>query len=529
MLTELRIRDLGVIADTTLVLDGGMTAVTGETGAGKTMIVEAVELLVGGRADPVLVRPGAVEAWVEGRFVVGDEEVVLARAVPASGRSRAYLDGRMVPVGALAEAGAELVDLHGQHAHQSLLSASSQRAALDTFASVDHGPRRVAVDRLRSLDEELTAAGGDPHARAREVDLLRFQVAELKAAALADPGEEAALAAEEDVLACAAEHREAALAAHAALAGDGAASDALGQAVAAVSGRSPFAELEARLRGLAAELAEAASDIRTTGEHIDEDPERLAAVRSRRQLLRDLCRKYGDTLADVIAFAVDAERRLADLEAHDQRAAELQAERESDAAVLAGAERAIGAARRNAAPALAASVEWHLRELAMAKARFEVAVGGEDAGDDVTFLLSANAGEPLLPLSKVASGGELARAMLGARLVLAGGAPTMVFDEVDAGIGGEAAVAVGRSLAALAAAHQVLVVTHLPQVAAFADHQVVVTKDERDGRTVAEAGRVDGKRRVVELSRMLSGQPASATARDHAEELLAAAARQRGR
>ena len=139
MLTELRIRDLGVIADTTLVLDGGMTAVTGETGAGKTMIVEAVELLVGGRADPVLVRPGAVEAWVEGRFVVGDEEVVLARAVPASGRSRAYLDGRMVPVGALAEAGAELVDLHGQHAHQSLLSASSQRAALDTFASVDHG------------------------------------------------------------------------------------------------------------------------------------------------------------------------------------------------------------------------------------------------------------------------------------------------------------------------------------------------------------------------------------------------------
>src|SRR5439155_6745976 len=258
--------------------------VTGETGAGKTMLVEAVELLVGGRADPVLVRPGAAEARVEGRFVVGDEEAVLTRVVPAAGRSRAYLDGRMVPVGALAEAGATLVDLHGQHAHQSLLGASSQRAALDVFAGVDHGPRRAALDRIRTVDEQLSALGGDPHARAREVDLLRFQLAELRAAGLADPDEEVSLAGEEDTLADAAGHRGAAMAAYAALTDDGGGSDTLGQAVAALSGRSPLADLENRLRGLAAELAEAASDIRVAGERIEDDSERLAAVRSRRQL-----------------------------------------------------------------------------------------------------------------------------------------------------------------------------------------------------------------------------------------------------
>jgi DNA repair protein RecN (Recombination protein N) len=529
MLVELHIRDLGVIADVRLTFGPGMTAVTGETGAGKTMLVEAIELLVGGRADSVLVRPGADEASVEARFEADGREAILARAVPAGGRSRAYVDGRMAPVAALAEAGSALVDLHGQHSHQSLLSAPAQRAALDAFAGVDHGPQVAAKAHLAALDVQLAALGGDERARAREVDLLRFQVAELDAAGLAADDEDDGLADEEERLAGAVAHREAASAAQAALAGDGGAVDALGAALAAVAGRAPLAELEGRLRGLGAETAEAASDLRAAAELLEDDPERLAAVRERRQLLRDLRRKYGDTLADVLAYWADAQSRLGDLESRDARAASLDRERLGALDALAAAEEATGKARRRAAPALAKEVERRLRELAMPKARFEVVVGDDRPGDEVTFLLGANPGEPALPLAKVASGGELARTMLAARLVLSGGAPTMVFDEVDAGVGGQAAVAVGQALASLAAEHQVLVVTHLPQVAAFADHQIVVRKVERDGRTVAEAETLDDGGRVVELSRMLSGQPESATARGHAEELLATAARQRGR
>ena len=546
MLSELAIRDLGVIADLRIALEAGMTAVTGETGAGKTMLVEAIELLMGGRADGMIVRSGAAEAWVEGRFVVGDEEVVLARAVPANGRSRAYVNGRMAPVAALAEAGARLVDLHGQHAHQSLLAAPAQRAALDAYAGVDHGPLHEARRRLRDIGAALDALGGDERARAREAGLLAFQLSELEGAALDDPDEDAVLEAEEDRLADVSAAREAAVLAGRALTGDDGWSDALGAAVAAVAGRVALAPVEARLRTLAAEAADVAGELRAVAEGMDEDPERLAAVRGRRRLLRELRRKYGDTLADVMAFAIEARARLDELEHHGQRAEALEGEREAARAAVAAAEAVVGACRRKAAPRLGTAAQAHLRELALPHGRLEVRVGDDDPGDDVTFVLAANPGEEPLPLTKVASGGELARTMLALRLVLDGGQgdmaeapPTLVFDEVDAGVGGEAALSVGRRLAALAAAtpggggadqfRQVLVVTHLPQVAAFADHQLAVRKVERGGRALAEAGVVDGDERVAELSRMLSGHPRSAAARGHAEELLAVAARDRGR
>jgi DNA repair protein RecN (Recombination protein N) len=529
MLLELRVRDLGVIADLRLLLGPGMTAVTGETGAGKTLVVEAIELLVGGRADPVLVRPGADEAWVEGRFLDGDEEIVLARAVPAGGgRSRAYIDGRMAPVSALAEAGRALVDLHGQHAHQSLLSAATQRAALDAFGGHDLRPVAEARDRLRAAESSLAALGGDARSRARELDLLRFQLEEIAAADVTDADEDRALEGEEDRLADATASREAALAAHDLLLEDGGAMDAVGAALAAVAGRPPLAGFVDRLRGLQAEISDAASDLRAAGESLQDDPARLAAVRERRNLLRELRRKYGDTLADVLAFARDTAARAEELESHDARVAELENEREQARQALRKAEAALGKQRRASAPALAAAIQGRLQELAMARATIAVAVGEDDPGDDVTFLLAANHGEPVLPLAKVASGGELARAMLAARLVLSAAPSTLVFDEVDAGIGGEAAVAVGRALAALGRQSQVLVVTHLPQVAAFADAQVAVRKAERDGRTVAEAVVLDDETaRVVELSRMLSGQPESETARGHAEELLTVAAEER--
>jgi DNA repair protein RecN (Recombination protein N) len=528
MLVELAVTDLGVIADLSLLLGPGMTALTGETGAGKTLLVTAIELLVGGRADATVVRPGASEARIEGRFVHGDDEVVLARVIPADGRSRAYVDGRLAPVSALAEIGAGLVDLHGQHAHQSLLAAATQRAALDAFGQVDLEPLRAARARLTEIDAALAALGGDERARAREIDLLRFQVRELDDAGLTDPAEDQALEAEESVLADAVAHREAAAAAHAALVDEGGAADAVAGALAALAGRSPYTEIEARLRAVAAEIGEAAADARHAGDAIDEDPERLDVLRARRQLLRDLRRKYGETLADVLAFTADARGRLDELESHDARAAALDTER----AVALDDERAcravVGAARRRVAPKLANAVQTRLVTLAMPKARLGVDVGAEDPGDDVRFLLSANPGEPLAPLSKIASGGELARSMLALRLALGDATiETLVFDEVDAGIGGEAALAVGRSLAALATDAQVLVVTHLPQVAAFADAQIAVTKRESRGRTIASAEVLDDTTRVVELSRMLSGQPDSKVARGHAEELLAVAAEQR--
>jgi DNA repair protein RecN (Recombination protein N) len=530
MLLELGVNDLGVIDGLRLVFEPGMTALTGETGAGKTMLVEAIELLVGGRADSMLVRPKAREAIVEGRFVLDQEEVVLTRVVPRDGRSRAYLNGRLSPVATLAEWGERLVDLHGQHAHQSLLGTITQRAALDRFGSIDVTPLHESRAEVSRIDAALAELGGDERARAREIDLLRFQVDELERARLDDADEDEQLSAEEDELAGALAHRAAAATAGAALHDEGGAIDALGMAIAAVSGRRPFEAIEGRLRSVAADLSDAGDELRTLGDRIDDDPERLASVRERRQLLHDLRRKYGETLVDVLGYLNDARTRLAELETYETRAAALDTERTAALERVWSEAQAVGAARRSAAPKLASSVERELLELAMAKAKVAVEVGAPDPGDEIAFLLAANPWAPLLPLSKVASGGELARAMLALRLVLLerrddSGPPTLVFDEVDAGIGGAAAVAVGRALAILGASRQVFVVTHLPQVAAHADTQIAVTKSTARGTTTATAATLDDEARVVELSRMLSGSPDSTTARDHAAELLQAARR----
>jgi DNA repair protein RecN (Recombination protein N) len=530
MLTELHVADLGIVADLTLVLDRGLTAITGETGAGKTLLVEALELLVGGRADTTLIRDGASEARVEGRFVdpTSGDETVLARVLPSEGRSRAYVDGRLATVAELAEIGARFVDLHGQHAHQSLLAPAVQRGALDRFAgSAATDPLaeyRGARADLRRIEADLTALGGDERSRARELDLLRFQIAEIDAACIDDEGEDVALEAEEALLADAVAHREALVASYGAVEGPGL--DAVGAAAAALSGRVPFAELAERLHAAQAELAELGRELRVARDTVEDDPERLEAVRARRHLLRELSRKYGETLAEVRAYGVDAGRRLAELEGYESRAAGLEKEREEARQRAAGAAAALSRARRAGADGLAEAVTPNLRELAMPAAAFEVVVEPseptDDGADRVTFLLSANPGEPPRPLARVASGGELSRAMLAARVVLSEAPPALVFDEVDAGIGGEAGAAVGRLLADLAGTHQVLVVTHLAQVAAFADAQVVVEKREQGKRTVASAQTVAGEERVRELSRMLAGVGESSYARSHAAELLAA-------
>jgi len=305
--------------------------------------------------------------------------------------------------------------------------------------------------------------------------------------------------------------------------------DLVGEATSALADRGPLAELHGRVRASAIDLADLVMELRTVVETWEEDPERLEQVRERRQVLHTLCRKYGDSLAEVLNFAEAARKQLDALLSMDERAAQTVLELAAAERVRDGAAMLVGKARRKAAPGLGSAIAQHLHELAMPLARFEVTVGDDDPGDEVTFLLGANPGEPALPLGKVASGGELARTMLAVQLVLSAGPGTLVFDEVDAGIGGEAALAVGASLARLAREHQVVVVTHLPQVAAFANQQVVVRKHERNGRTVSEIVPLARAERVVELSRMLSGHPDSAAARQHAQELLAIATERRDR
>jgi DNA repair protein RecN (Recombination protein N) len=567
MLSELRVSQLGVIDDLSIVFGPGLTALTGETGAGKTLVVEAIELLLGGRAEGIRVRPGAAEAVVDGRFVLpagprpagaedddglgltGQEddgppeevEVVLGRVVPADGRSRGYIDGKMATMASLTDLGHRLVDLHGQHEHQSLFSATAQRDALDAFAGADCRPRDEARRRLRQLDDAIAGAGGDAASRGREMELLRYQLSELGGAGLTSPEEDDDLAAEEERLARAAAHRAAAEQAYESLSGDDQLRDRLGEVLARLAGHPPLGSLLERLHGVSAELADIASEAHDAAEGLEEDPERLAEVVARRALLHDLKRKYagpGRGFDDLMAFHREAMKRLEELENFDALASRLHDERARCVAELRLAAEELGRARRSQAQSFGQAVEEQLRLLAMPAARFVVDVGGggrdedlrELSGEEVTFLLAANPGEPLLPLAKVASGGELARTMLALRLVLLHipgadevGPLTLVFDEVDAGIGGEASLAVGRALADLGRRYQVLVVTHLAQVAAFADAQVAVSKVERDGRSTTVARPVTGQERVVELSRMLSGQPGSRTARLHAAELLQAA------
>ena len=519
MLTELHIENLGVIDTLDLQLSEGLVALTGETGAGKTMIVEAINLLVGGRADAGMVRPGATEARVEGRFVFGDEEVILCRTIPLDGRSRAYVNGRLATVGQLAEHGLDLVDMHGQHAHQSLLGAKAQREALDAYAKVDLEPLRNARAVVTEIDAALATLGGDDRMRAREIDLLRFQVNEIIEAALQGADEDEQLSREEDVLADAVNYREALWKAVASLSEESGATDNLGNAVSALSNKEPFAGFVSRLKVLQSELEDLSADIRDEADSIEENPSRLDEVRQRRQLLVDLRRKYGDSLEEVIAFGDESAVRLAELESFEARAATLDQERAVAVRKLEAAQAVVGKARRDGAAPLAQQVQKNLRTLAMAHAVIEVSVG-QDPGDDVVFLLAANPGSPVMPLTKVASGGELARTMLALRLVLSSGPNTLVFDEVDAGIGGEAAVAVAQALALLGKRHQVLVVTHLPQVAAAGHAHIQVSKSVRDGKTYAQAATLGEEERIAEIARMLSGGVAEATALEHARELL---------
>jgi len=527
MLVELSIENLGIIENVRVSFDKGFTAFTGETGAGKTMLVEAINLVVGRRADVSVIRDGAEEARVEARFITntaeGEVETILCRVLHREGRSRAYINDRMATVASLAEIGDELVDIHGQHAHQRLLSLSMQRNSLDQFGNVSTIELQYAREAVIHIDANLAALGGDEKSRVREVDLLQFQCDEIESSRIANPDEDLALSQEEDKLTDVVRHQESLQKIVSLLSDDGAVVDLLGEAVSAMAPVASLPALFERLRSLAAEAKDVADTVRDAAEGSEHDPARLEEIRLRRQSLRDLMRKYGDSLSDVMAFGAEARERLNELLGYAERVSELEKAKAVALRDLAKCQKEVGNARREVAPKLATAVQKRLRQLALPNATVQVAVGDIDsdpAGESVVFMLAANPGSAPQPIAKVASGGELARVMLALRLVLTGDPATMVFDEVDAGIGGEAAVAVATALRELGNDHQVIAVTHLAQVAASAHGQVAVSKSVKGGKTFGAATRVAENERATEIARMLSGGVADESANAHARDLL---------
>src|SRR5687768_5900398 len=403
MLAELAVSDLGVIDGVTLVFDPGMTALTGETGAGKTVLVGAIGLLAGDRADASIVRPGADEATVQGRFVVDGEELVLTRVVPRTGRSRAYRDGRLITAAELQELAGGLVDLHGQHAHVGLLTTASQRRALDRFAGVDLHELEVARAARRAAEQVLEELGGDASARERERAFLRYQLDEIEAAGLTDVEGDERLQVEESVLGAGDAQRAAAEAAEVALGTERGARDQVAAALAELRERSPFADIVERLQVLEADLADLSHELRSRAEGIDGDPERLAAVQARRAQLTELRRRYAadgrSTLADLFAVRDELSKRLEELDSHAERAAVAEAARADAIDAVARAAAAVGEQRRAHAGALADAVAERLAELALPRASVRLEVDSEDPGDDVSFLLALNPGLPAAPLA----------------------------------------------------------------------------------------------------------------------------------
>ncbi|HTW02808.1 MAG TPA: DNA repair protein RecN [Streptosporangiaceae bacterium] len=646
MLEEVRISGLGVIDDAVLELSPGFNVVTGETGAGKTMVVSGLGLLFGGRADPARVRPGAERANVEGRLSVEaegrvarqvndaggdlDDEggaLILSRSVSAEGRSRAYAGGRSVPVSLLTYLADDLVAVHGQSDQQQLLKPGRQREALDRFAgpalATLLGDYQRAYQRHRDVRQELDELTSQVRERQREAEDLRRGLAEIEQADPVD-GEDIELLAEEQRLANADALHSAATTAHEALLGDPSsgqydAADAvtlLGLARQALEGAArhdaALAALGSRVSEAAYLVSDVAADLASYAQSVEADPARLAAVQERRATLGRLIRLFGDitlahgvsaaaagragaaspaagteaagtgqvtetgasadttggdgggpagdagpasdaasadaasaddpsatgavpsAVAGVLAWAKQAAARLAELEGDDDRITGLAEEEATLAAQVGQLAAELSAARREAAEKFAGDVTAELSALAMPHARLAVAVTplnepGPYGADDIEIRLSAHPGAPPLPLNKGASGGELSRVMLAIEVVFAGAdpVPTFVFDEVDAGVGGKAAVEIGRRLARLARLAQVIVVTHLPQVAAFADTHLVVEKADDGSVTRSGIVRLDRSGRVRELSRMLAGLEDSEFGRAHAEELLAAAAAER--
>ena len=559
MIEELRIRDLGVINDAVLAPHPGLTCVTGETGAGKTMIVTGVGLLLGDRAEARSVRSGTERAVVEGRLTVpagpqtehlaarvrdaggdlDDDELVVARHITAAGRSRAFLGGAQVPVSVCAEVTTELVAIHGQSEQVRLAAPGRQRELLDAYAGPELAQvlagyrQRWSAHRAASAElEALVAASAE---RAREIELLRFGLEQIELVA-PEPGEDVALAAESTRLQNADDLRLAVGGALAALSGDaddpsggGGAGGALSAARRSLDAGFDDAALEAlaqRVTEASYLVADVGSDLARYLDDLVADPARLDWVSARRAQLSGLTRSYGPSVDDALAWSARAVTRLTELEGGDERIGDLTAavaEQEADLQVRAAR---LTALRTGAVEGFATAVAAELHALAMPHARLTFALTPTETGpygaDAVDLLFAANPGSEPRSLAKVASGGELSRVRLALEVVLAADRPggTLVFDEVDAGVGGRVAVEIGRRLAELARHSQVVVVTHLAQVAAFADRHYVVVKADDGQVTTSGVVLLPDDQRTVELARMMAGLETTDSALAHAGELV---------
>jgi DNA repair protein RecN (Recombination protein N) len=566
MLTTLRIKNLALVDDLTLEMPPGCNVITGETGAGKSIILGALNLVLGERADRALIRSGADSCSVEAVFDIKklraplqdfleenglepceDHQLVLKRTFTGTGTNRQFINGSPTTLNTLAAVGEWLVDMHGPHDHQSLLHPARQLAILDAFGGLEKSREEFAglVRRRTVLLAEKAALIVDEKTYAQQLDLLRFQVQEISAARL-QPGEDVGVEAEFQRAGNAAKLLQLSQTALEILSeSDGSLltqSGALGRALADLQRVDGGAAKLTELHGQASELLrDLQSEVSHYADKVDVDPARLAELEERLNLLHSLKRKYGGSIGEVIAFGEEAGRKLSALESRDAELARLNAALESLEAEILGAGKKLSAARKKIIPPLAKAAGKELADLGFKQSRFDVelkpsANAGEGNGaangmtlgmtfsltglDAAEFQFAPNPGEPVKPLRAIASSGEMARVMLALKTVLAAEdeIPVLVFDEVDANVGGETAHAVGAKMRQIATKRQVLCISHLPQVAAAADAHFVVSKQVKAGRTISEITLLDKKSRVTELARMLGGQ--TDAARKHAEALL---------
>jgi DNA repair protein RecN (Recombination protein N) len=569
MLAELRVENLLLIERAELAFDSGLNVITGETGAGKTMLAHALDLLLGGKPRRGIVRPGAAEAYVEGVFASADrltddpelaelreriplgDEVVLARRTTAEGRTRAYIEGRSASAADLRAVGSRLLAFYGQHEHRKLMLASAQLDVLDAFCGQDHLDTRAELERVwsraRALERELEELRDRVGARERDLDLLEFEIGEIEEAA-PSVREEEELSAEQARLAAVESLMAASLGAATALdpqSDDGFEEGAVGRLSAADSQLSqaqgvdpPLDALVERCRGLSCEAEDLARELRDYGASLEAEPGRLEQVTERLDLFVRLKRKHGGTIAAVLDHAERCRAERDRLSSAGETTARLETELEKALAELERLAKRLRATRKAAAEGLGEAVRAELGRLAMGDAFFEVSVGEREAAgsgplarlgprgaDAVELVIAPNPGVPAGALREVASGGELSRVMLALMSVAtaAEGAPTVVFDEVDAGVGGNTARAVGQRLRALASQRQVICITHLPQVASLAARHFRVVKSARDGLARADVERLARAELVAELCRMLGADTGDGVARRHAERLLKAA------
>ena len=565
MLTTLRIKNLALVSDLTLELQPGYNVVTGETGAGKSVILGALNLVLGERADRALIRSGEDSCSVEAVFDFGapaaagarslkldlqnlleqnglepceENQLVLKRTFTTSGANRQFINGSPTTLATLASLGEWLVDMHGPHDHQSLLHPARQLAILDAFGRLEQAREAFGdlVRRRAALENEKAALVVDEKTYAQQLDLLRFQVQEISAARL-QPGEDETVEREFHRASNAAKLLQLSQAAldvlsesdTSLLTQSGAVGRVLGELQRVDAGAANLADLHAQATEALRELQAALSHY---ADKVDVDPARLAELEERLNLLHLLKRKYGATLADVIAFGAEAEQKLQSLESRDAELVRLNAALAKLDAEILNAGKKLSVARKKVIPQLAKAVGRQLEDLGFKQSKFDVALTAQSeisnlksqihqtGLDEIEFQFAPNPGEPAKPLRAIASSGEMARVMLALKTVLAAEdeVPVLVFDEVDANIGGETANAVGLKMKQIAAKRQVFCITHLPQVASAADAHYVVTKQLKNGRTISEINLLDKTSRVTELARMLGGQ--SDAARKHAEALL---------